>query len=270
MSATLKNTENNNECGLKVRNFWPSEDTSVFQTTGLLNNNEAFPNIEYTSKVSNAFANELDQEAKAQFWTRQSFINMYIQSKYLEILSKNQPYTNNKELNGVNSESIKLMSSSSPPQDIPLDLSIKSTNSDVSSDDVWNEQLGYKENVLSRNEDAVNVHNLLPRNFMSDHNFIANLALPTAAAYTCSVCGQTFNLQDRLAKHIASCHKQKKKPSDTGKTYECEICKRSFARSDMLTRHSRLHSGMFKLNLVSIIKFNALFWDLFFNVKLTL
>lgn len=270
MSATLKNTtENNNDCGLKVKNFWPSQDTSVFQqqqhNTGLLNNNEVFPNIEYTSKMSKGgLAHELDKEAKTQFWTRQSFINMYIQSKYLEILAKNQQQQQQPLLAGIKQEPDHECEpkSMSPPQEIPLDLSLgsKSIHSDGSSDqDVWSEN-AYKENLLLRKadpNDGLN-HLIIPRNnnvisetslteqneLILNHNFIANLAaLPIVTSYTCTVCGQSFNLQDRLAKHIASCHKQKKKPSDTGKTYECEICKRSFARSDMLTRHSRLHTG---------------------------
>ena len=61
-------------------------------------------------------------------------------------------------------------------------------------------------------------------------------------AFVCPVCGQMFSLHDRLAKHIASRHKNKQVEAAT-KAYTCEVCKRSFARSDMLTRHSRLHTG---------------------------
>ncbi|CAK1553962.1 unnamed protein product [Leptosia nina] len=60
--------------------------------------------------------------------------------------------------------------------------------------------------------------------------------------YACPICGQTFTVQDRLAKHVASRHRDK--APEAARTYECEICRRRFARSDMLTRHARLHSGV--------------------------
>lgn len=62
--------------------------------------------------------------------------------------------------------------------------------------------------------------------------------------YGCQICGQTFMLHDRLAKHIASRHKDRQQCDSVSKNYPCDICKRSFARSDMLTRHLRLHSGL--------------------------
>lgn len=60
--------------------------------------------------------------------------------------------------------------------------------------------------------------------------------------YVCAACGQTFAVHDRLAKHVASRHRNK--TPDAARTYECEVCRRRFARSDMLTRHARLHSGV--------------------------
>nr|CAG4635796.1 EOG090X0G73 [Artemia franciscana] len=77
----------------------------------------------------------------------------------------------------------------------------------------------------------------------------ANLVLPRIEepCFVCQSCGQMFNLQDRLAKHIASRHKSKPRTFDTANTskaYSCEICQRTFARSDMLTRHMRLHTGL--------------------------
>ncbi|KAM3968637.1 uncharacterized protein ACR2FA_012360 [Aphomia sociella] len=61
-------------------------------------------------------------------------------------------------------------------------------------------------------------------------------------AYSCGACGQIFAVHDRLAKHIASRHRNR--TPEAARAYECEICSRRFARSDMLTRHARLHSGV--------------------------
>lgn len=61
-------------------------------------------------------------------------------------------------------------------------------------------------------------------------------------AFVCSACGQTFAVHDRLAKHVASRHRNR--TPDSARAYECEVCLRRFARSDMLTRHARLHSGV--------------------------
>jgi len=70
-----------------------------------------------------------------------------------------------------------------------------------------------------------------------------NRSPPAEVAYVCPICGQSFALHDRLAKHMASRHRSR--PTDsTTKSYGCDVCKRSFARSDMLTRHMRLHTGI--------------------------
>ena len=87
----------------------------------------------------------------------------------------------------------------------------------------------------------------------------------TKGAFVCDVCGQAFDLHDRLVKHLASRHKSRKNnnnnknisssssPTSNGtnsasdssvvKGYQCQVCQRPFARSDMLTRHMRLHTG---------------------------
>jgi len=61
--------------------------------------------------------------------------------------------------------------------------------------------------------------------------------------FVCTICGQMFSVQDRLAKHMASRHKDKTSEC-ASKAYFCDVCQRSFARSDMLTRHMRLHTGI--------------------------
>lgn len=73
---------------------------------------------------------------------------------------------------------------------------------------------------------------------------IVSLTDILSKSFTCTICGQTFTLHDRLAKHIASRHKNRQQCDSVSKNYLCEICQRSFARSDMLTRHMRLHTGI--------------------------
>lgn len=66
-------------------------------------------------------------------------------------------------------------------------------------------------------------------------------------AYVCSICGQAFALADRLAKHIASRHKDPNIDPITieaNKIHKCNQCGKKFGRSDMLTRHLRLHTGV--------------------------
>lgn len=62
--------------------------------------------------------------------------------------------------------------------------------------------------------------------------------------YPCTMCGQAFAVHDRLAKHIASRHRQRSCTlDDASRVHKCNMCPKSFARSDMLTRHMRLHTG---------------------------
>uniref|UniRef100_A0A7E4V9W9 Protein krueppel n=1 Tax=Panagrellus redivivus TaxID=6233 RepID=A0A7E4V9W9_PANRE len=65
-------------------------------------------------------------------------------------------------------------------------------------------------------------------------------------AFVCEHCGQAFAMHDRLAKHIASRHRDRSASvnDESTKTHKCTICPKSFGRSDMLTRHMRLHTGV--------------------------
>lgn len=64
-------------------------------------------------------------------------------------------------------------------------------------------------------------------------------------SYICQHCGQSFNLYDRLAKHIASRHRDRSSSVESPlKTHKCTVCHKAFGRSDMLTRHMRLHTGI--------------------------
>lgn len=53
-------------------------------------------------------------------------------------------------------------------------------------------------------------------------------------------------MHDRLAKHIASRHRDRSASinDESTKTHKCTVCSKSFGRSDMLTRHMRLHTGI--------------------------
>ncbi|EYC20268.1 hypothetical protein Y032_0022g542 [Ancylostoma ceylanicum] len=70
----------------------------------------------------------------------------------------------------------------------------------------------------------------------------------TAGPFVCATCGQAFVLHDRLAKHIASRHRDRSASAlaeaDGAKSHKCNVCNKSFGRSDMLTRHMRLHTGL--------------------------
>lgn len=67
----------------------------------------------------------------------------------------------------------------------------------------------------------------------------------SGSTHNCRHCGQTFGLHDRLAKHIASRHRDRCASAEsTQKAHKCAICQKTFGRSDMLTRHMRLHTGI--------------------------
>ncbi|KHN78894.1 Zinc finger and SCAN domain-containing protein 22 [Toxocara canis] len=70
----------------------------------------------------------------------------------------------------------------------------------------------------------------------------------SAGNYMCQHCGQAFALHDRLAKHIASRHRDRSasiiEEDGPSKSHKCTICNKAFGRSDMLTRHMRLHTGI--------------------------
>ncbi|RCN43287.1 zinc finger, C2H2 type [Ancylostoma caninum] len=70
----------------------------------------------------------------------------------------------------------------------------------------------------------------------------------TTGPFVCATCGQAFALHDRLAKHIASRHRDRSASAlaeaDGAKSHKCNVCNKSFGRSDMLTRHMRLHTGL--------------------------
>ncbi|KAK5972671.1 Zinc finger C2H2 type, partial [Trichostrongylus colubriformis] len=70
----------------------------------------------------------------------------------------------------------------------------------------------------------------------------------TTGPFVCATCGQAFALHDRLAKHIASRHRDRSASAladaDGTKSHKCTVCNKAFGRSDMLTRHMRLHTGL--------------------------
>lgn len=220
-----------------------------------------------------------------QFMLLQPLLNMYIQNKYFgELLKKSRSVLiedmENVEQSNVQSENVTIHSidyCSPPPQDQPLDLSIKTKRSQNdmyhSLSDALNLSSSCNNEVApikskskrsrfkSPSVPAMNIENLnnhqVPSSSSNEsdqdyNNSMQVFVKQEYAVFSCHICGQGFGIQDRLAKHVASCHKARKKQTDTTKTYECEVCKRSFARSDMLTRHSRLHTG--KTNHCSLLK----------------
>ncbi|KHJ86629.1 zinc finger, C2H2 type [Oesophagostomum dentatum] len=66
----------------------------------------------------------------------------------------------------------------------------------------------------------------------------------TTGPFVCATCGQAFALHDRLAKHIASRHRDRHMRLHTGlKPYSCQLCGQVFSRSDHLSTHQRTHTG---------------------------
>uniref|UniRef100_A0A336LM13 CSON003688 protein n=1 Tax=Culicoides sonorensis TaxID=179676 RepID=A0A336LM13_CULSO len=216
-------------------------------------------NINVT-EPKNIFNNDFFKvENSEQLMMLQPLLGLYIQNKYIdEFLKKTQ--------NSYFNQLSKLIPTTSsppptvPPQEHPLDLSLKSErNFDLHNEsDYSSDTLTYKFENSPSPTDLSNFYRrtlkLASRsNFNNENlsesdseisNVIQNIVKEEEVTFSCEICHQVFNIRDRLAKHIASCHKKKKKQSDIVKTYECDVCKRSFARSDMLTRHSRLHTGI--------------------------
>lgn len=221
------------------------------------------------------------QESSEQLMMLQPLLGLYIQNKYIDdFLRKTQ--------NSYYNQLSKLIRTTEspppvPPQEHPLDLSLKAerdheSQPEMTFDTVLKDaqELQFNFSNCTTPTELSNVYKktlyLASRgNMRNDQltesdteisNVIQNIVKEEEQIFSCGICNQVFNIRDRLAKHIASCHKSKKKQSDITKTYECDVCKRSFARSDskffihvfhasiineifftVLTRHSRLHTG---------------------------
>lgn len=133
------------------------------------------------------------------------------------------------------------------PQEQPLDLSMKAHDiilSNKANSDSFNLiRMGVpviKGDVAS----STTTKSVATRYNLNVSPVVEEMPEGSDVAYVCPICGQMFSLHDRLAKHIASRHKNRGIVSDITKSYVCEVCDRSFARSDMLTRHMRLHTGI--------------------------
>ncbi|XP_055708668.1 zinc finger protein 236 [Phlebotomus papatasi] len=181
----------------------------------------------------------------------------YLQAKYLPDLFRRRSHSDS-DLQTTP----EMMLMAQQPQEFPLDLSMKSCgkhqNPSITDSMFMTRTLGAM-NALS---------SILPPGAVGVPVVKGDVASPTTkesvatrynldvspvveemppgsdVAYVCPVCGQMFSLHDRLAKHMASRHKNRTTSTDITKAYVCEVCHRSFARSDMLTRHMRLHTGV--------------------------
>lgn len=74
----------------------------------------------------------------------------------------------------------------------------------------------------------------------------SDVSVRSETSFICEHCGQGFAMHDRLAKHIASRHRDRSASvnDENSKIHKCTLCTKSFGRSDMLTRHMRLHTGI--------------------------
>jgi DNA-directed RNA polymerase subunit RPC12/RpoP len=74
----------------------------------------------------------------------------------------------------------------------------------------------------------------------------SDVSVRSETSFICEHCGQGFAMHDRLAKHIASRHRDRSASvnDENNKIHKCTLCSKSFGRSDMLTRHMRLHTGI--------------------------
>lgn len=201
-------------------------------------------------------------ENSEQLMMLQPLLGLYIQNKYIDdFLRKTQSTYFNQlsKLMRTSTESPPLLV---PPQEHPLDLSLKSERahsaSPQTSDMEYDTVLRYPQELLQQYSNFSN-NNTTPAELSQMYNktlklasrgnsmrindqmiesdteisnVIQNIVKEEEQIFSCGICNQVFNIRDRLAKHIASCHKNKKKQSDITKTYECDVCKRSFARSD--------------------------------------
>ncbi|XP_050541188.1 early growth response protein 1-B-like isoform X2 [Daktulosphaira vitifoliae] len=152
-----------------------------------------------------------------------------------------------------------------PPQDSPLDLSMKNLSPPptivpepvVSVGYYRPGSTGYSVPVVKGDVASCTTKaSVAVRYNLEVSPVVEEMPVGSDVAYVCPVCGQMFSLHDRLAKHMASRHKDKSAAATaenggdgsagggTAKAYPCEVCNRSFARSDMLTRHMRLHTGV--------------------------
>lgn len=190
-------------------------------------------------------------ENNEQLMMLQPLLGLYIQNKYIDDFLRKTQSTYFNQL----SKLIRTTESPPPvpPQEHPLDLSLKSergheSQTEMEFDTVLKHptELPYNFSNSINPTELSNVYNrtlkLASRgNIRNDQltesdteisNVIQNIVKEEETIFSCGICNQVFNIRDRLAKHIASCHKNKKKQSDITKTYECDVCKRSFARSD--------------------------------------
>lgn len=275
-SNSHRKMQNGNKTGVNLSSFIGDKEASMDLQPGLmpvLQNMYKFP------------------EDK-QLMLLQPLLNMYIQNKYFgellkqsqsvfieDMIKMKQPNTNSTTI--TESAPIELCP---PPQDQPLDLSIKTKRSQNDMYHNFSDVLNlssYCSEASLKSKSKRSRFKPPPGQVMNIDSF-SNLQVPSSSAtendpdftnilqtivkeedatFSCHICGQAFGIQDRLAKHVASCHKARKKQNDTTKTYECEVCKRSFARSDMLTRHSRLHTGKRHFHILDYLFFFYFFKD---------
>lgn len=265
LSAVLDKLHTNNGIDPSVHNNNQGEQSSIkYKCESKSSDTEDTDNDVYSSLASPVVASsvsplrltvdentlnvqippDLRSPAHRYFPMPSPLFEYYLQTKYLPEIFRIR-----------NNLYIQSQMADAPPQEFPLDLSMKGQKIAVPS------SLG---SVLTTHRPTNHFHHgsvgvpvvkgdvaspttkesVAWRYNLDVSPVVEEMPPGSDVAYVCPVCGQMFSLHDRLAKHMASRHKSRTNTTDISKAYVCEVCNRSFARSDMLTRHMRLHTGV--------------------------
>jgi DNA-directed RNA polymerase subunit RPC12/RpoP len=214
------NNYNNNQYVIKCEPL----DTEVAETERCISNAESLT--------------ETNQET-GQYISNTPFLQFPYSPEFSDC-GTTRPVLNILKSSQIKNENTLVYALPTPPQEFPLDLSMKSNSKYYS---LPKNKFNVIRQVSIVKDDPQTKDSMATHFNLNVSPVVEEMPHGSNLAYVCPVCGQMFSVFDRLSKHVASRHKQKTANPDTVKSYVCDVCSRSFSRSDMLTRHFRLHSG---------------------------